>query len=169
MSKDKETKFCNIKRCGPLKIKIERRSLAEELKAGLLSLPSSMAMTSPSSSTIVLPSTSPLATLSTSFESRGIKNEFFQPELLLTSTPDSKLPPQFHNLFSLPSPAPSPIYSIPALQNQLRPVGVSPPRFALASPSTHGQLRPIRPVPRTSPLLRCHHHNWLSLSREKQR
>ena len=130
MPKERDSRFFNIKRCGPLKIKIERRS--PEPKEGLLSLPSSVATTSPSSSTIVLPSTSPLGTLSTSFESRGVNNDFFQPEPLLTSTPDLTLPPQYHNL---PSPAPSPIYSIPAPQN--RSVGVSPPRFALASPLTH--------------------------------
>ena len=120
------------------------------MKEGLLSLPSSVATTSPSSSTIALPSTSPLGTLSTSFESRGVNNEFFQPEPLLTSTPDLTLLPQYHNLSSLPSPAPSHIYSISAPQN--RSVGVSPPRFALASPLSHEEYRPIRQMPRTSPL-----------------
>ena len=80
---------------------------------------------------------------------------------MLTSTPDSTLPLKFHSLSSLPSPAPFPIYSVPAPQNQLQPVGASPPAFASTSPSTHvysnmrsprGQLRPIQLVTRTSPL-----------------
>ena len=132
---------------------------------GLMKLTSSDSTSSPSTSTTVHPSTSPTATLSTSFENRPLKIvEPCPPELMLTSTPDlTKCYSQSviaSRLFP-PPPAPSPIYSLPAPQNQLRPDGMLPPvPPASATPSSgiycnmmspRAQFRPIQPVPRTTP------------------
>ena len=164
MPKNKEVKFFSLKRCGPLKLKIEKRSSpAKELKVGLMKLTSSDSTSSPSTSTTVHPSTSPTATLSTSFENRPLKIvEPCPPEPMLTSTPDLTVLPKCYSLSSLPSsPAPSPIYSLPAPQNQLGPDGMSlpvPPASATPSSGIYcnmmspcAQFRPVQPVPRTTP------------------
>ena len=124
-------------------------------------------------STVALPSNSPPASLSTSFLPIRVEQQQLTVPLL-TSTPNTSFTPGYFSPSMHPSPVPSPIYSLPAALNTLpsveflpgpptpappRPVTLSPTRLPVApSPmycdmrALRAQLRPIRPVPRTSPL-----------------
>ena len=162
-----------MKRCGPLRIKLGRRSPSDRSSVGLITPVSSVedAVQSSASSTIALPSTSP-ASISTSFF--AIRSEPQQTEPLFTSTPVTSFALPLYSPSALPSPVLSPIYSVPAPLHQLRAVTFlpGPPTPALPGPTTpppqaastpqsprycdmrslRAQLRPIRPAPMTPPL-----------------
>ena len=174
MPKNKDTRLSNMKRCGPLRIKLGRRSPSDRASVELITPVSSVedAVQSSASSTIALPSTSPPASISTSFF--AIRSEPQQTEPLFTSTPVTSFALPLYSPSALPSPVPSPIYSVPAPLHQLRavtflpgpptpaPLGLTTPSPQAAStPQTprycdmrplRAQLRPIRPAPMTPPL-----------------
>ena len=174
MPKNKDSRLFGMKRCGPFKIKLQRRPPSDRASVELITPVSSAndAVQSSASSTIVLPLSSPPASISTSFF--AVRTEPQQTEPLLTSTPDTSFALPFYSPSVLPSPIPSPIYSVPAPLNQLQavkflpgPPTPSPPRPTTPSPQAafnaqtslycdmrflRGQLRPIRPAPMTPPL-----------------
>ena len=114
MPKNKDSKLFGMKRCGPFKIKLERRPPSDQAWVELITPVSSAddAVQSSASSTIVLPSSSPPASISTSFF--AVRTEPQQTEPLLTSTPDTSFASTFYSPSVLPSPVLSPIYSMPA-------------------------------------------------------
>ena len=158
-----------FKRCGPFQIKLGRRTPADQVSVELISPVTSQTS---ASSTIVLPSNSPTASLSTSF--LQIRAEPRLTEPLLTSTPNTTFTPAYYSPSALPSPVPSPVYSMPAPLRPLQPDAFlpgpptpAPPRLSTLTPtavsfpqspmycdmrSLRAQLRPIRPAPITSPL-----------------
>ena len=95
---------------------------------------------SASSSTIALPSTSPPASLSTSFLPIRVEQQQLTVPLL-SSTPNTTFTPGYYSPSALPSPVPSPIYSLPAALNPLPPVEFLP------GPPTPAPPRPLTPSP----------------------
>ena len=171
MPKDMETRLVSMKRCAALKLRLGRKTPADRASVELLTPVTSVDDgTQPSaSSTIAQPSTSPPVPLSTSFFS--VMAEPLQTQPLLSSTPNTSFTPAYYSPSALPSPVPSPIYSLPAPPSQVAflpgpptpaPSSLSTPSPAVVSVtkssficdtrSLRAQLRPIRPAPRTSPL-----------------
>ena len=124
-----------MKRCGPLIIKLGRRSPSDQGSVELITPVSGVedAVQSSASSTIALSFTSPPGSISTSFFT--IRSEPQQTEPLFSSTPVTLFALPLYSPSALPSPILSPIYSVPAPLHQLRAVTFLP---APPTPSTAG-------------------------------
>ena len=125
MPKNRESRLIGFKRCGPFQIKLGRRTPVDQVSVELTS----------ASSTVALPSTSPPASLSTSFIQ-------IRTEPLLSSTPNTSFRPVCYSPPALPSPVPSPVYSMPAPFRPLQPdlflpgpPTPAPPRLPTMSPT----------------------------------